>query len=33
MSNRLNLWTTVSRQVGGHGYSNTRGAVGLKYMF
>ncbi|WP_156994497.1 autotransporter outer membrane beta-barrel domain-containing protein, partial [Tatumella morbirosei] len=33
INNRLNLWTTVSQQVGGHGYSNTQGAVGLKYMF
>lgn len=33
INNRMNLWTTVSRQVGGHGYSNTQGAVGLKYMF
>ncbi len=33
ISDRLNLWTTVSQQVGGHGYSNTQGAVGLKYMF
>ena len=33
ISDRLNLWSTVSQQVGGHGYSNTQGAVGLKYMF
>lgn len=33
LSNNLSLWTDVSQQMGGNGYSDTQGTLGVKYNF
>lgn len=33
MNDRLHLWGNIGQQMGGSGYSDTRGTLGVKYLF
>ncbi len=33
LSNNLNLWGNVAQSMGGSGYADTQGVIGVKYMF